>query len=558
MPFATDKPRDRSSLPPDLTARAGDCPYLLDYLCRVPFDGFGPPVFYNELNRKMGQQIKVRNLIYPVRVAEGEAPIFIHIYPDMNDVRDYYVPVEPTLGMDLTAVLAGIEGKLLDAWGELGAAASEPERARTLLRLIDQVCHATREGGWIKNGNGVMRISPVQLAGAKYTVLRDKVGLGVLEPLMRDPYIEDISCSGLGEIFIEHRIFRGLKTVINFSEFDDLDEFVLRLSDRIKAPATARRPIIDSVLPDGSRINIVYGRNISKQGSNFTIRKFSEVPLSVLELIEVGTLDYSMAAYLSLLVAEGANVFVSGETASGKTTLLNAITTFVHPEAKVVSIEDTPELRVPQKNWIREVTKVSAVGEGGAEVTMFELLKAALRQRPNLILVGEIRGEEGAIAFGAMQTGHAVMATFHAGSVDSLIQRLTGSPINIPKTYIDNLNLVVILSQVKLPSGMMGRRVLSVNELVGYDAAANSFSVIEVFRWDPLEDKFVFAAHTTSYLLEEKIALRLGIPPEHKQRIYDEVGRRGKLLQRLHKEQGVRNFYELLQALAKLRKQGEF
>jgi flagellar protein FlaI len=382
--------------------------------------------------------------------------------------------------------------------------------------------------------------------------------LGILEPLIRDPYIEDISCSGVGNVFVEHKVFKGLKTSVNFENHAELDGFVLKLSEKIKMPVTLRSPIVDAVLPDGSRINIVYGEDVSKQGSNFTIRKFAETPLSVLELIEFGSLDYMMAAYLSLVLGEGLNVFVSGETASGKTTLMNAVTVFVPPDAKIVSIEDTPELQVPHKNWVREVSKMSAGGEEGANVTMFDLLKAALRQRPNLIVIGEIRGEEGAIAFQAMQTGHACMATFHAASVEKLIQRLTGHPISVPKTYVDNLNVVVIQSAVKLPNGKNGRRALSIAEIIGYDPVSNSFAFVEVFRWDPVTDKFDFVGHMNSYALEQIIAVKRGIPPDQKNRIYTEVERRARILEKLHKERGIRDFYELLRVLSKAQKEGQF
>jgi flagellar protein FlaI len=265
-----------------------------------------------------------------------------------------------------------------------------------------------------------------------------------------------------------------------------------------------------------------------------------------------------MAAYLSLVLGEGLNVFVSGETASGKTTLMNAVTVFVPPDAKIVSIEDTPELQVPHKNWVREVSKMSAGGEEGANVTMFDLLKAALRQRPNLIVIGEIRGEEGAIAFQAMQTGHACMATFHAASVEKLIQRLTGHPISVPKTYVDNLNVVVIQSAVKLPNGKNGRRALSIAEIIGYDPVSNSFAFVEVFRWDPVTDKFDFVGHMNSYALEQIIAVKRGIPPDQKNRIYTEVERRARILEKLHKERGIRDFYELLRVLSKAQKEGQF
>ena len=200
---------------------------------------------------------------------------------------------------------------------------------------------------------------------------------------------------------------------------------------------------------------------------------------------------------------------------------MNAITTFIRPDKKIVSIEDTPELQVPHKNWIRETTRGSSKDNTGAEVGMFDLLKAALRQRPDRIIVGEIRGEEGAIAFQAMQTGHGVMSTFHAASVEKLIQRLTGSPINIPKTYVDALDVVLIQAAVKIAGRGMARRVMSINEIVGYDPISESFSFIEAFKWNPATDTFEFPGFMNSFLLEEKIALRRGIPPFKKKVIYN-------------------------------------
>ncbi|MDD3373568.1 MAG: type II/IV secretion system ATPase subunit, partial [Methanoculleus bourgensis] len=324
----------------------------------------------------------------------------------------------------------------------------------------------------------------------------------------------------------------------------------------IKRPLTYRNPIVDATLPDGSRINIVYGTEISKHGSNFTIRKVSEVPMSIMQVIESGTCNYMMAAYLWICLEYGMSMFVSGETASGKTTSLNALTTFLPPENKIVTIEDTPELTVPHRNWTREVAKAKGKGEGeGSEVTMFDLLKAALRQRPNQILVGEIRGVEGSVAFSAMQTGHPVMSTFHAASVEKLIQRLCGDPINIPKTYVDNLNLVIIQSAVKLPHGGTVRRMLSINELVGYDPETEGFSFMAAFVWDPATDTFTFTGKGSSYLLENKIATMLGIPENRRAEIYDEVEKRAKILERLHKA-GYTQFWDLFHMTTKIKKQG--
>ena len=358
------------------------------------------------------------------------------------------------------------------------------------------------------------------------------------------------------EGFVEHKIFTGLKSVVGWDNTEDLDNFVIKLAERTKRPITYRNPIVDATLPDGSRINIVYSTDISRKGSNFTIRKAMDDPISILKLIEFKTCDYMVAAYLWICIENGMSLFMSGETASGKTTSLNALTTFIPPENKIVTIEDTPELQVPHKNWTREVSKGKGKGEGeGSDVTMFDLLKAALRQRPNQILVGEIRGVEGSVAFGAMQTGHPVLSTFHAASVEKLIQRLCGDPINIPKTYVDNLNIVVIQSAVKRPTGETVRRMLSVNELVGFNPETQGFSFVEMFHWDPVTDTHEFTGRGSSYLLENKIATMLGIPEHKKAAIYEEVEKRARILERLHKA-GYTGFYDLYHMMTKIKKQG--
>jgi flagellar protein FlaI len=209
---------------------------------------------------------------------------------------------------------------------------------------------------------------------------------------------------------------------------------------------------------------------------------------------------------------------------------------------------------VPHPNWTRELTREGVHGDG---VGMFDLLKAALRQRPNSILVGEIRGEEGATAFQAMQTGHQVMSTFHAATVEKLIQRITGNPISVPKAYMDNLNVVAIQSAVRLGNGQIVRRVLSINEIVGYDPASDSFSYIEVFRWNPIGDVFEFTGDRNSYLLESRVAPKMGIPAHKAREIYDELERRGNVLQRLQGT-GVTNFYELFKFLARAQRDGLF
>jgi flagellar protein FlaI len=521
-------------------------PFLAEYLHRLPMGEVGAPVYTPKLSRGM----ETHNVIYPIK--EG---LFVHIFPDQEGERDIYIPIEPTVMLDLDPVSAEVEKTLVQWAEEIGRLEDEEEKKKLLISLVEMVCltkpPAPGTNGKVKH----VLVTPRELAGIKYRVLRDKIGLGVLQPLLLDPYLEDISCSGVGPIFIEHKIFKSVQAAIHFTTLEEVDKFVVWLGEWIKSPVTVRNPLVDAVLPDGSRINIVYGQEISKRGSNFTIRRFSDNPTSVLELIGFGTLDYLMAAYLSLMLEEGMNLFVVGATASGKTTTLNAINTFILPDAKIVTIEDTPEVYVPHKNWLQEVTRMTTRDNRGGEVGMFDLLKAALRQRPDRIIVGEIRGEEGRIAFQAMQTGHGVMSTFHAASVEKLLQRLTGDPIKIPKTYIDNLNLVVIQSAVRLEGKGMARRVLSINEIIGYEPETQSFSYLEAFRWDPSTDTFLFPGYMNSYLLEQRIAAKRGIPPSKRKEIYLELQKREKIFERLHKEKGISGFDEFFRILTEARRQ---
>jgi len=543
----------------ELAAEAEKSPHLMDYLHRVPIALVGVPEYYPEVSRKLGE-LEHPNLIYPL----GDN-MYIHIYPDLEDPRNYYLAIEPPVGTEADRVLGEVERRLLDYVDVLALAQTKEEQIEALIKAIEMTCvvkeHSQSGGdGEKKKTKGGERRVPVtarELDVLKYIILRDKIGMGALDPLIRDPNIEDISCSGLGPIFVEHKVFKGLKSSIVFHTHETLDDFVLRMSENIKKPVTFKNPIVDAALPDGSRINIVYGGEVSKRGSNFTIRKFTETPLSILDLCSFGALDYKMAAYLAITVGEGMNLWVSGETASGKTTLLNAITTFIRPDAKIVTIEDTPELQVPHMNWIREIVRMGSEAIKGASVDMFGLLKASLRQRPNAILIGEIRGEEGAVAFQAMQTGHQVMSTFHASTVEKLIQRVTGNPINVPKPYMDNLNLVIICSAVRLPSGKNGRRILSINEIIGYDLSTDSFSFVEVFRWNPAEDVFEFTGNMNSFLLENRVAPRRGLTQKNKRQIYAELDKRAAVLERLH-SQGMTNFHDLYQLLAKAQREGLF
>ena len=577
LPFSIEKRADSRDfertrdqlaemLPEGLREAAEKNPRLFEYISWLPISKIGIPEYYPELSKAIGDN-KAPNIIYPIK-NDG---LFVHILFDDSGYRHNYIQIEPTTTLSLDKILNDVEDACIAISEKIPGINPDVDREKQLLAYLDQVTAETKQPGMnfflkfirqlLKKKDDEtplnVKVTPEELAGIKYLFVRDKVKLGFLEPIITDPYIEDISCSGMGNIFIEHKIFKSLKSTINFSTFEDLDEFVIELAERIKKPVTYKNPIADATLPDGSRINIVYGRDISKRGSNFSIRKFSETPLSIFEIVDFGTVNYQILAYLSLAISNGMNVFVAGESASGKTALLNAITTFIPPLSKIITIEDTPELQVPHANWIREVVNSSKADDGGS-VTMFDLLRAALRQRPNEIIIGEIRGKEGNIAFQAMQTGHSCMATFHAASVEKLIQRITGDPISVPRAYIDNLNIAVLMGMVRLPNGKIGRRITSIAEIVGWDPLTQTFNIAEAFHHDEARDQFDFTGYMTSFIMEFKIAPRLGIPSNKKGKIYEEIDRRARILEELHKGKGITGFYEVLNVLSKAQQQGLF
>ncbi|MEM1828198.1 MAG: type II/IV secretion system ATPase subunit, partial [Desulfurococcaceae archaeon] len=353
---------------------------------------------------------------------------------------------------------------------------------------------------------------------------------------------------GVGNIYVVHKIFGSLESNVGFSSEEELDLFVIKLGEKIGKPISRARPIVDATLPDGSRINIVYGRDVSLHGSNFTIRRVAKVPISVTQLIKWSTFNEYVAAYMWIMLSEGMSAFICGETASGKTTALNALAVFIRPNYKIVTIEDTAEVVLPHPNWVRELTRDT--GKAESSVTMFDLLRAALRQRPNYIIVGEIRGVEGNIAFQAMQTGHPVLSTFHAANLERLLQRLTNPPISVPKTNLDNLNIAWFQSSVYDKKGLLTRRMISIYEIIGYDPRTDSIAAIPVFIWDPVSDVHRFSGRGASYLLEEKIATMRGISRKDINLIYEELELRAKYI-RLLVERNILDYFDVYKAIVR-------
>jgi Type IV secretory pathway, VirB11 components, and related ATPases involved in archaeal flagella biosynthesis len=489
-------------------------PYLLSYLSSLR----EPPQRADNPSQYKGSV--EFNVIY--NVWDG---VYIHAFSSKSpDGFNQYVIIEPP--RPSLATLARIEKMFAKKVGEKDPPSSIEGKEQFMLKALLELT---------KNMSEDERFAII------YHFVRDKLYAGPLEPFIRDANIEDISIPGRGAVFIVHKVFGPMQTSVKIEDPLELNELIISLSEKTMRPVSHNRPIIDASLPDGSRVNFVFGEDISKRGSNLTIRKFSKVPLSVTQLISSGSVTPMLAAYLWLMLDEGMNVFVCGETASGKTTTLNAITTFIPPHLKIVSIEDTPELTVPHANWVSEVTRDTG-GEGS--IKLFDLLKAALRQRPNYILVGEIRDKEGNVAFQAMQTGHSVMATFHAANVNTLIQRLTSYPIEVPRTHVNNLNIALFQTALYDKKGVLQRRVIEVDELIDVDPTTNDIVYVPAFTYDPIEDKPVFAGRGSSYLIENKVAVRRGLDRKNVVRLYEDLELRAKFLSTLTQKK-VFNYFDV-------------
>ncbi len=363
-----------------------------------------------------------------------------------------------------------------------------------------------------------------------YYIERDFLGLERIEPLMQDPNIEDISCDGVGiPIFVNHRdpVIGTVRTNIVFASSQELDRFVHKLAQRCGKMISVAKPLLDATLPDGSRLQATLGTDIARKGSNFTIRKFPEEPLTPAILIKYGTIDAKLMAYLWFLVEHRRSLLIGGGTATGKTTLLNALSLFIPPDAKVVTIEDTAELRLPHPHWVPHVARKPIAEIGGkklGEVDMFDLVVESLRQRPDYIIVGEVRGKEAYVLFQEMATGHAGLATIHADTIEKLLDRLTTPPISLPEGLIEILDAIVFLSRIKRGRSYI-RRITGIHEVVGYDKAKEMPIINTLFEWDANSDTFV---QTSKSIALKRISEQFGLDEK---KIYFDISKKIKVLE---------------------------
>lgn len=404
-----------------------------------------------------------------------------------------------------------------------------------------------------------MKLSEFQREKIMYLLSKEYTGNGWIEVPMNDRYIEDISCNGADvPLYIYHRVFESIRTSITIPELK-LNQFVLKLAQSCGKYISITQPITDASLPDGSRLNLTLGTEVTKKGSTFTIRKFKRDPISPIELMKYGSVSGELFAFLWILLQYNRSVLVSGSTAAGKTTFLNALCMFLRQEAKIVSIEDTPEINIFHNNWIQSVTRVgfgrgggssgisgisgvSGISKSSGDIALYDLLAASLRQRPDYIIVGEVRGSEAYTMFQAISVGHPSLGTVHSGSLSELLSRLESQPMNVPRALISSLDSVVFASIV--PREREGssdmrkvRRVKSVVEVLDLSTDTGDLLTNEVITWDPVDDRFVFGK---SFIFDS-IRQEFGVKESY---LKEELRKRSAVLNYMY-EQNITDFRDV-------------
>jgi flagellar protein FlaI len=389
-----------------------------------------------------------------------------------------------------------------------------------------------------------LKIDEMRKNVISYFIQKEILGFGKIEPLMKDDSIEDISCDGVGiPLYVYHRDPKigSLRTNLYFETEDELNSFILKLAQKCNKSISIAEPLLDGSLPDGSRIQATLGTDIARRGSNFTVRKFMDKPLTPTHMIKYNTMNAAQLAYLWIGIENGQSILISGGTATGKTSMLNALSLFIRPNLKIVSIEDTAELRLPHPHWIPEVARTPLAIEGRiGEVSLFDLLKSSLRQRPDYIVLGEVRGKEAFVLFQQMATGHPSLATIHAASFPQLVDRLITPPISLPPTLIENINIIVFLVSSKL-HGSYVRRSESILEVVGLKG--DRPMTRKIFEWNPSDDSFITAERS---LMLTSVAKRQGSSEDT---MKNELMKRKKILEWLY-EKGVYDYVEVARVIS--------
>ncbi|PHQ37811.1 type II secretion system protein [Halorubrum persicum] len=402
-----------------------------------------------------------------------------------------------------------------DAESEHRYYAVEPELDRFEADLLDRVVDDIRDPLLYREGTGrtdeeTLRTELEELLegygvdigmdtfhAIAYYLYRDFRGYGKVDPLLNDRHIEDISCDGYDlPIFVYHDDYTDIETNVSFAE-SELDNYVIRLAQQSGRHVSVGDPMVETTLPDGSRAELALGEEVTPRGSAFTIRQYAEDPFTPIDLVEYGTFSVAQMAYFWLCIEHNKSLIFAGGTASGKTTSMNAVSMFVPPRAKILSIEDTRELSLYHDNWLSSITRERRYE--GADIDMYDLLRSALRHRPEYIVVGEVRGEEAITLFQAMNTGHTTFSTMHADSIETVINRLENEPINVPRAMVQSLDMLSIQTLTRSGDQRV-RRAKTIGEIGGIDQRTGELDYSSAFEWNAETDEF---RRNDSSLMEE-------------------------------------------------------
>ncbi|TLZ72143.1 MAG: secretion system protein E [Methanobacteriota archaeon] len=457
---------------------------------------------------------------------------YVRILYDTMANEYFYEVIEPKLLEEEEELLEVLKEILVESL-ELMEDATPQAKEQYLRRIVEGLL---RELG--------VNLHPVSKERVMYYVIRDFIRYGPIDVTMIDTQVEDISCDGVNvPFYIYHRKYGSIPSNLRFESAEELDSFVIWLAQRCGKHISVAQPMLDATVPDGSRLQATLGMHVTKRGSSFTIRRFRENPFSPLDLVRFKTMSPEMMAYLWLAIENGQSMLICGGTASGKTTTLNAILLFIPPQMKIVSIEDTRELNLPHENWVPLLTRAGfggrslSTGKPAGEIDMFDLLTAALRQRPQYLMVGEVRGPEAFVVFQAMATGKSAYTTFHADDVQAMVHRLENDPINLPRALVAALDIVLLQAQVKVGTDMT-RRVKALIEVVGTDPESNELITNSAYTWNPADDTFNYSGHSYVY---EKVSLARNWTQK---RMEQEIKRRLDIFEYM-KKTGVQNYKDV-------------
>ena len=388
-----------------------------------------------------------------------------------------------------------------------------------------------------------IKISDESKERIKYYLRRDFEGLGAIEVIVRDPYVEDVSCDGYGiPIFVYHRKYGSIKTNVVFNTSDALNSYVIKLAQVCGKEISVSEPILDGATPQGHRVQAIYGEEISTRGSTFTFRLFREKPFTPVELIKFGTASAEMTTYFWYMIENLNSALIAGVPAVGKTSTLNAMLMLVPPASKIFSIEETREINILHQNWVATSTREGEFenqdsGAMNARIEMFELVKMAMRQRPTYIVVGEVRGREASSLFQAMSTGHTTYSTIHADSMEATVNRLESAPLNIPRIMITYLNTVIFNKFVR-SGDAVNRRITEIDEMSGFNSETNEVVYNKVFSYDSFRGKHSFMGFSNLY---KKVQFTRGLTASQFKAEFDE---RKKLLEEMVRSD-ITNYVEI-------------